>query len=155
MSQSHHESRQRTQAIFAHRKYTNALARRLQVLTLSISARTPARSSNREVAYSNCLPESCKICPSKPPIHPVRPKTRKTCWYQDAGLAQVILLPDTAYVSAGILIDKSNSTIEEDAKRSGIVAGPVGPSKRDELAGTVPVLYWTHSCGPCQIRLVD
>ena len=49
-------------------------------LTLSMSAHTPARSSNREAAYSNLFPCFCSIFPSKPPIHPVRPKTRKTCY---------------------------------------------------------------------------
>ena len=44
-----------------------------------MSARIPARSSSRALAYSNFVPCCLRSSPTRPPIQPLRPKTRKTC----------------------------------------------------------------------------
>ena len=48
--------------------------------TRSSSAMIEARSSRRAFAYSNLAPCSLSTSPTRPPIQPLLPKIRNTCW---------------------------------------------------------------------------
>ena len=56
--------------------------------TRSTSARTPARSSRRASAYSKRAPCDARSSPSRPPIQPDLPKTRKTCTWDRQNLSR-------------------------------------------------------------------
>ena len=56
--------------------------------TRSMSASTPARSSRRASAYSKRAPCDASSSPSRPPIQPDLPNTRKTCKWDRQNLSR-------------------------------------------------------------------